>query len=167
MKLNLPPPFEELVRRHDREILRFLLRISGDREDALELFQETWLRAYRAYPEVAGDQNLRAWLFTIAANLHRNHLRGQSRRKRWITQEATRPGAQPTTNGAQSDPGVTMAYLRSSLGKLPHKQREALVMRKFGGLDYDEIGAALNCSPQSARANVSQAIRKLKEQWPW
>jgi len=47
-KLQLPLPFEQIMRRHEREIMRYLLRASGDRDDAADLFQETWLRAYRA-----------------------------------------------------------------------------------------------------------------------
>jgi DNA-directed RNA polymerase specialized sigma24 family protein len=44
-KLHIPRPFEEIIQRHEREIMRYLLRVSGDREDAADLFQETWLRA--------------------------------------------------------------------------------------------------------------------------
>jgi len=51
-KLQLPLPFEQIMRRHEREIMRYLLRASGDRDDAADLFQETWLRAYRAYPRL-------------------------------------------------------------------------------------------------------------------
>jgi hypothetical protein len=49
-KLAVPIPFEEIMRRHQREIMRYLLRLSNNPEDAADLFQETWLRAYRAYP---------------------------------------------------------------------------------------------------------------------
>ena len=51
-KLPVPLPFEDVVQRHEREILRYLLRVSGDRDEAADLFQETWLRAYRAYPRL-------------------------------------------------------------------------------------------------------------------
>jgi len=167
MKLKLPPPFEELLSRHEREILRFLYRLTGDREDALDLFQETWLRAYRAYPQVDAEGNLRAWLFSIAANLHRNHLRGQ-RRRRGIAGTAREQRADAQTAGpdaAQADAAPMLVDLRGALEKLPRKQRAALVMRKVAGLDYGEIGAQLGCSQESARANVSQALRKLKAGW--
>ena len=61
-KLQLPLPFEEIVQRHEREIMRYLLRVSGNREDAADLFQETWLRAYRAYPGLKPESNPRPWL---------------------------------------------------------------------------------------------------------
>ncbi len=166
MKLKLPLPFEELMRLHEGEILRFLYRLTGDREDALDLFQETWLRAYRGYPTVEPDGNLRAWIFTIAANLLRNHRRGRARRN--TAALALRDGMARTGLGAvgsQASAGLMLAELRRALAKLPRKQREALVMRKFAGLEYGEIAAQLGCSDESARANVSQALRKLKTGW--
>src|ERR1700683_5670423 len=86
--LALPPPFEEAIRRHDREIMRFLIRVTSDREDALDLFQETFLRAYRAYPELDSEAGLRPWLFKIAANLCRNRARDRARHSRVIAPEA-------------------------------------------------------------------------------
>ena len=79
-KLQLPLPFEQIMRRHEREIMRYLLRASGDREDAADLFQETWLRAYRAYPRLEPDSEVRPWLYAIAVNLCRNRARDGARR---------------------------------------------------------------------------------------
>src|SRR6516162_4033321 len=81
-KLALPPPFEEALGRHEREIMRFLLRMTRDQNDALDLFQETWLRAYRAYPQLDSEQGLRPWLYRIATNLCRNRARDNMRRSR-------------------------------------------------------------------------------------
>ncbi len=79
-KLQLPLPFEQILRRHEREIMRYLLRASGDRDDAADLFQETWLRAYRAYPRLEPDREVRPWLYAIAVNLCRNRARDGARR---------------------------------------------------------------------------------------
>ena len=84
-KLALPPPFEEALSRHEREIMRFLLRMTRDQNDALDLFQETWLRAYRAYPQLDSEQGLRPWLYRIATNLCRNRARDNMRRARVIS----------------------------------------------------------------------------------
>ena len=56
--LKLPPRFEDAVKTMEREIIRFLMRSTGDREDAKDLFQETWLRAYRAYPTLKSEDGL-------------------------------------------------------------------------------------------------------------
>src|ERR671914_750039 len=83
-KLPVPLPFEELLQRHEREIMRYLLRVSGDREDAADLFQETWLRAYRAYPRLDSESAVRPWLYAIATNLCRNRKRDSVRRARVV-----------------------------------------------------------------------------------
>lgn len=161
----LPPPFEEAMRRHDREIMRFLVRMTADREDALDLFQETFLRAYRAYPGLDCENGLRPWLFKIASNLCRNRVRDRARHSRVISHEVSSEsldGINPQSrNHAAAHDGTL--DLKRAIAKLPGKQGQAFVMRKIVGLDYSEIAAALSCSEESARAGVYQALRKLKE----
>jgi RNA polymerase sigma-70 factor (ECF subfamily) len=163
-KLELPPPFEEALSRHEREIMRFLLRMTRDQDDALDLFQETWLRAYRAYPQLDSENGLRPWLYRIATNLCRNRARDNMRRARVIS-NADGPGdgdhhLAPASSGGDGHAGVL--NLKRAIAGLPHKQGQALMMRKFAGLEYEEIGAALDCSADSARAGVYQALKKLK-----
>ena len=74
--------FEAVVSAHHGEIFRYLQRVVGRTADADDLSQETFLRAFRAYGSLPGDANLRAWLFSIATNLARNHFRSESRRRR-------------------------------------------------------------------------------------
>lgn len=151
------------MRRHEREIMRYILRTTRDREDALDLFQETWLRAYRAYPRLDSAAGLRPWLFRIATNLCLNHSRDHARRARVITgDEVEATGdvrAQVPAAGGSHDGVID---LRARIGKLPNKQRRALVMRKLGGLEYDEIATALGCSEEAARAGVYLAMKKIK-----
>jgi RNA polymerase sigma-70 factor (ECF subfamily) len=160
----LPLPFEDEMRRHDREIMRFLLRMTHDREDALDLFQETFLRAYRAYPGLDSEAGLRPWLFKIAANLCRNRVRDRARHSRVIAPEADAEvsDALAPQHGNHTAPDGALDMRRAIAG-LPGKQGQAFVMRKIVGLEYAEIGAALGCSEESARAGVYQALRKLKE----
>ena len=168
-KLQLPFPFEQIMRRHEREIMRYLLRASGDREDAADLFQETWLRAYRAYPRLEPDSEVRPWLYAIAVNLCRNRARDGARRAAVIVADdeanpaADRIGKAHRAHN-ESD-GYAAVRLRELMSALPAKQREALQLRYFAGLDYAQIAAALDCSQEGARANVSQALRKLKSLW--
>jgi len=74
--------FEAVVGAHHAEIRRYLLRITARGSDADDLSQETFLRAFRAYRALPPGSNVRAWLFTIATNLGRNHFRAQGRRRR-------------------------------------------------------------------------------------
>jgi RNA polymerase sigma factor (sigma-70 family) len=157
-KLNLPPPFDEAMHRHEHEIMRFILRATGDRDDALDLFQETWLRAYRSYRQLDSADGLRPWLFRIASNLCLNRKRDRARRARVIADvEFSEEDA-----GSFSPIHDSAIHLKSMLRRLPNKQRQALMMRKLGGLDYGEIAAALECSEEAARAGVYLAMKKLK-----
>jgi len=162
--LNLPPPFAEAVSRHEREIMRFLLRMTRDQHDAADLFQETWLRAYRAYPQLDSEQGLRPWLYRIATNLCRNRARDNLRRTRVIANGDDPEADRRHTASASADGGNhdALLHLRRAIAALPGKQGQALMMRKFAGFEYEEIGAALECSAESARANVYQALKKLK-----
>ncbi len=157
-KLNLPPPFDEAIHRHEREILRFILRATGDRDDALDLFQETWLRAYRSYGQLDSADGLRPWLFRIASNLCLNRKRDRARRARVIADVEF----SEEESGAVSSMHESALHLKSMLRRLPNKQRQAVMMRKLGRLDYGEIAAALGCSEEAARASVYLAMKKLK-----
>ena len=156
--LVIPPPFEDAVRSHERELMRYLMRATGDREDALDLFQEMWLRAYRAYPALRAGTVLRPWLFRIAVNLCRNRARDRMRHARVMVPD--RQGLVDRATVAGADDGALA--LGSAINALPPNQRRSLIMRKLDGLSYDEIGASLKCSPESARAHVYQALKKLK-----
>jgi len=156
--------FEAMVATHHAEIYRYILRTTGRTSDADDLSQETFLRAYRAYRALPGDANVRAWLFTIATNLCRNHFRTLKRRRlayeaAGATFSAT-DGADPHRVAASREVGAT---IEATVGRLPFKQRTAFLQRKLHDLDYDAIGRSLSCSPESARAHVFQALRKIRQ----
>jgi RNA polymerase sigma-70 factor (ECF subfamily) len=168
-KLPLPLSFEQIMRQHEGEILRYLLRVSGDREDAADLFQETWLRAYRAYPRLEPEGAVRPWLYAIAVNLCRNRVRDGVRRARvTAADDAENPAADrlgKVRRPLDESAGYAAVHMRELMSALSARQREALYLRYFAGLDYAAIAAAMGCSQQTARANVSQAARKLKSMW--
>jgi RNA polymerase sigma-70 factor (ECF subfamily) len=152
-------PFETLVEMHRDEIFAYLWRlIPGDQaEDCL---QETFLRAFRAYKRTTPDSNYRAWLYKIATNVART---AHTRLNREMTRELHSPVApeQRTlmdTVTFRDDLKVVLQAVET----LPHKQRAALMMRKYQEMDYKDIGAALECSPGTARAHVYQALKKLR-----
>jgi len=83
----LPLPFEELIRRHERKIMRYLLRVTRDPDYAADLFQDRWFGANRAYPRIDSSTDLRPWLYAIATNLCRNRVRDHARRSRVLVAE--------------------------------------------------------------------------------
>lgn len=155
--------FEAVVGAHHAEIRRYLLRLTARASDADDLSQETFLRAFRAYRALPEGANVRAWLFTIATNLGRNHFRAQSRRRRAYAAAALEmPSGAPARADGQVMADEARARIERVIGGLPEKQRLAFIMRKMHELEYTDIGASLRCSEESARAHVFQALRKIR-----
>jgi RNA polymerase sigma-70 factor (ECF subfamily) len=161
--------FAEIVTLHQEAVYRFLLRFTRNISDAQDLFQDTFLRAHRAYAALPKDANVRAWLMRIAINLTKNYVRDRQRRRRVIVDsevEFSPQGKQEIlapsdTEGIMISREITQTLL-TAIDTLPFRQRVALVQRQFEGLEYPKIAANLGCSPESARAHVYQALRKLR-----
>jgi RNA polymerase sigma-70 factor (ECF subfamily) len=131
--------------------------------EADDLSQETFLRAYRARERLTPDANVRAWLFAIATNVFRNHLRSERRRRAaHDTVRATRRELETDGPDAHAVADEVRSLAETAISGLPLKQRLAFTMRKMHDLDYDVIGQSLDCSPESARAHVFQALRKIR-----
>jgi RNA polymerase sigma-70 factor (ECF subfamily) len=156
--------FEIVVSAHHGEIYRYLQRVIGRAGDADDLSQETFLRAYRAYHSLPGGANIRAWLFSIATNLAKNHFRSETRRRRAYGE--VRTSARETVDATPEMEAVSRelgTLVDGIIQHLPLKQRLAFTQRKIHGLDYEAIGRSLGCSAESARAHVFQALRKIRQ----
>jgi len=154
--------FAELVAGHHAEIYRYLVRVTGRTSDADDLSQETFLRAFRAYAsgKLCGDA--RAWLFAIATNLMRNHFRSQKRRRRAHDALIRDAAAEPDGADGHGSGREVGELIENVIAELPLKQRAAFLQRKVHGFEYDTIAKNLGCSPDSARANVFQATKKIR-----
>ena len=145
------PPFETFYATHRDEVLRYLRsRLGAQRaEDA---FQETFLRALRAYDRLEHGRHLRAWVFRIATNVAMDELRGSDR---FVVAD--------DVDGEPVDSGRPVyAELEHLTDELPPKERAAVVLRYGYDLPYDQIGAALGSSEEAARAAASSGVRRLR-----
>jgi RNA polymerase sigma-70 factor (ECF subfamily) len=155
--------FEALMSEHHAEIYRYVLRVTGRRQDADDLSQETFLRAFRAYCKLPSDANARAWLFAIATNLARNHFRSQKRRR--LAYSAVVMEARDTDEERPDRVTISREIgtaVDEVVARLPLRQRLAFLQRKVHGLDYEAIGRSLECTAETARAHVFQALRKVR-----
>ncbi len=156
-------PFETIVGAHHAEIYRYIRRVTSRATEAEDLSQETFLRAYRAYRTLGPEANVRAWLFAIATNLTRNYFRAEKRRRAaLLAASVERREADPEGPEDEARFGEAKMLLESTVRGLPLKQRLAFIMRKIHDLDYEAIGRSLDCSAESARAHVFQALRKIR-----
>ncbi len=140
------PPFERFYRTYSGEVLGYLRRLLGQRaEDA---WQETFLRALRAYGRLEHGRHLRAWVFTIATRVAMDELRAKPAA---LAEEPVMELARPA-----------FAELEHLTGKLPPTERAAVVLRYGYDLPYAEIASALGSSEEAARAAASSGVRRLR-----
>jgi RNA polymerase sigma factor (sigma-70 family) len=144
------PPFEIFYTEHSREVLSLLRRKVG-RDRAEDAFQETFLRALRAYDRLQHGQHLRAWVLTIASRVAIDTYRR-------ATPEAELPEL------PHEDARPAYEDLGELTNGLPPKERAAVVLRYGYDLTYDQIAAALDSSPDAARQAASAGVRRLRKE---
>jgi RNA polymerase sigma factor (sigma-70 family) len=142
------PPFDRFYEERKTEVFGYLTRVLG-RDRAEDAFQETFLRALRAYDRLEHGHHLRAWVFTIATRVALDERR------------RTRPAAEPVELPV-SDTRPTYAELEHLTGELPPTERAAVVLRYGYDLSYDDIGAALGSTTDAARQAASSGVRRLR-----
>ena len=143
------PPFETFYAEHRGEVLRLLRRRLGA-TDADDAFQETFLRALRAYDRLEHGEHLRAWVLTIASRVAID------------TARRARP-AEELQDHATDDVRPAYADLGELTDGLPYKERAAVVLRYGYDLTSDQIAAVLDSSPAAARQAASSGVRRLRE----
>jgi len=145
------PPFELFYEAHKDAVLSFLRRRAG-RQRADDLFQDTFLRALRAYERLEHGEHLRAWVLTIADRLVIDGARREQPQGELLAEPATEDGR------------PAYEELAPLTGDLPPKERAAVVLRYGYDLGYDEIGAALGSTEQAARQAASAGVRRLRKE---
>lgn len=157
--------FEDLLERHQHELYRFALQLARNRSDADDLYQETMIKAYRAFGRLDGDANYRAWMYRIMTNTFLSGRRKASREGSLDAETEAAWPADPSDHVAETEARDLLVEVERFVQTLPAKQRVALILRKYHELGYPEIAANLKCSEAAARANVHEALRKLRDRF--
>lgn len=165
---DLDATFETLVLELQGPVYRFTYRYCGNPEDAEEIAQDAFVRAYRALqdyePERIAALKLTPWLLTIAVNLARNRTRG----KRLpvddlatVDEPIARRGDEPDRVSERKELAERLA---GALLALPPRFRSAVILRHVLGFGYDEIAAMLDQPPGTVKSNVHRGVQLLREQ---
>jgi len=156
---DLDGAFPKVVEEMGTQLFWGLRRICGDHQEAEDLTQETFIRAYRALdgydPERIGSMNLRPWLWTIAMNLGRNHLRDRSRRPTYVEMTMER--------GVDDPEPVDGAMWDRRLAALSSHQRTAVVLRHVVGLGMSEISQITGRPEGTVKADVHRGLTRLRQ----
>lgn len=161
---DLDGVFPEVVRMMSGDLYSGAMRLLGHREDAEDVTQEAFVRAYRAlrgYPPARiRSLRLRGWMWTITANLCRNRIRQRSRR---TSVEMDTEPADPSSGPDESAVGAdTARRLSEALLRLPWPQRAAVVMRHVADLPVPEIAEALDRPEGTVRSDIHRGLAALR-----
>ena len=156
--------FTSIIEQHGADLYRFAWSLTRTPHDADDVYQETMLKAFKAWRKLPSDANHRAWLFRIASNTWISDRRKQQRVHQFGDDQPDLASHEPDTV-RQIVAGETLENVTDAIEQLPPKQRTALVLRKYHDMGYEEIGEVIDASPEAARANVYEALRKLRGQF--
>jgi len=164
--------FEELIARYERKIFTTAYRLTGNREDAADLAQEAFLRAFRSIQSFRAEASFLTWMYTIVTNLCRDELR---KRKRVHLESLDERIALEDSEVAKQFPSETVGpaevyeqkelreKIQRTINTLTPEYRMALVLRDIQGLSYEEIAAQLDCSLGTVKSRINRARNYLKD----
>jgi RNA polymerase sigma-70 factor (ECF subfamily) len=153
--------FDVLVARYQRPIYRLCYRYVNNHEDANDLAQDAFLKAWRAISSFRGESAFSTWLYRIAVNACLNHRA----LKRPLTQELPevlvdpRPGAD-----AEAERGDDLRRVRAAVSRLPDRQRATLILKIYHDLTHEEVAEILGSSVGTVKANLFHAVANLRRQ---
>ncbi|MCX6382725.1 MAG: sigma-70 family RNA polymerase sigma factor [Armatimonadetes bacterium] len=162
--------FGVLFDRYERPVYRYAYHILGDPDEADDIKQDTFVKAYRTLPGFRGECSLLTWLLKIAGNLCRDKIKSRARR----SEVGLVPEIEATLfdNGSYgADPAIEVerremtTTVHRVLSGLPQPQRELIVLRDLQGLSYQEIAQVLNCSVASVKLRLFRARRGFKDRF--
>ena len=163
--------FRVLVERHSRTIFRMAYRMTGNEQDAEEVVQDAFLRAYRRLDRFESRANFGTWLYRIAVNCSLDLLRKRRPHEEHSAAEPEKDD-EPQQEIAAADPQPDRLAFSSEIGrhvegamlKLSAMERAAFVMRHHDGKSIEEIGQALGLSSNAAKNSIFRAVQKLRHE---
>ena len=160
----------DLVAEHQRMVVQLAVNLLGDREEALDLSQEVFLRVFRTIHRFRGQSSLRTWIYRIAVNQARNRHRFWRRRHRGdqVSLDAHMAAHGEFLSGGEAGPDRVLAQkelaarLQRALDGLPFDQRTAIVLREIDGLSYEEIAYSLGVAVGTVKSRLTRARQALR-----
>jgi RNA polymerase sigma-70 factor, ECF subfamily len=159
--------FDELVRRWEGKIQGAVYRIMGSEEDARDLSQEAFLRAFRNLGRFKGEARFSSWLYQIALNLCRDRMR-RKKGKSWVSwDELAERGEGPAQSQGPSAVELVEAsdrarWIASAVASLSDDQREVVVLKEYQGLTFQEIADTLGIPPSTVKTRLYRALSELR-----
>lgn len=160
--------FNLLVLKYQRKVSRLVGRLVRNPDEADDVVQEAFIKAYRALPQFRGDSAFYTWLYRIAVNTAKNHLVGQGKRPISLSELTSNDGDEesfelPVVSTDNNTPEAELMSkqvaeaVNRAVSALPEELRTALNLREIDGLSYEEIAEAMNCPIGTVRSRIFRA----------
>lgn len=160
--------FEKLVTAYEKNVYNLALRMVGDPDDAADITQDTFIKAYRALGSFRGDSKFSSWLYRIASNVCLDFLRSRSRRAQTSLSFESEDGETdielPDMSGNPEEvlmKKLSMEAVRRGMEKLPPRQRQILVLRELCGMSYAELAQTLGLEEGTVKSRIFRARKRL------
>ena len=160
--------FEKLVTAYEKNVYNIALRMVGDPDDAADMTQETFIKAYRALSGFRGDSKFSSWLYRIASNVCLDFLRSRSRHPQvslsTVDEDDRATFELPDMRQNPEEQlmkKLGMEAVRRGLEQLPEQQRQILVLRELGGLSYAELAQTLGLEEGTVKSRIFRARKRL------
>lgn len=161
--------FEALVTEYEKNVYNLALKMTGNTEDAADLSQETFIKAFHSLGSFRGDSKFSVWLYRIVSNVCLDFLRGRSRRQTVSLSMEDEDGeeAQLDIPDERQTPELllekrmTREAVRRGLAQLPPEPRQILLLREIQGLSYEEIASVLGIESGTVKSRIFRARKKL------
>lgn len=162
--------FESLFTRYQSRIYNYIYRMVGDADEAQDLTQDSFVKAYQALRRGDAPVNLAAWLYCIASRTCLDALR-RRRLIRWLSLSRLRGLRHPVGRDADESPESSLvraeerAHIRRALDRLPPRYRMVLLLREYEGLSYKEIAAVTGDSLSSVKVTLFRARERCRREY--
>ena len=168
------PPFEQVVEQYQQRLFDLVYRLFPDVDDAEDLVQEVFFRAWRAYDRFRNDADVYSWLYRITLNLCRERIRSRIIARKLIAQDAAAPGDSADRCTAVADPAEPAPgehlereelrrRVRDAIGRLPERFARVILLRDIGGMPYEEMARVLGISVTAAGVRLNRARALLRK----
>ncbi len=153
--------FDRLMIEHQQRVVSLAWRILGNREDALDAAQESFLRVYRHLHKFDESRDFNAWLYSIVVNVCRDQAKKRAGKATLALDEIAEPESSHDTESAAIR-AQQEALVMKALSTLPEKERLAIVLRDLEGMDTEDVARMLGSSPTTVRSQISAARSKIR-----
>ena len=169
---SIHPAFDNLYKKYQNAVFGFAYYLTQNRGDAEDLFQEAWLRVAKKMPAEVDMKSIKAWIFTIVANLHRDELRKKRVRRIFLFQKAAsleKNAIFPVLSEKSISVNSNESYLTSmganisqALARLPDRQRRVFVLKEIADFKQAEISDMLGIPQGTVKSLMHRAVKRLR-----